>query len=117
VLTLRDVSNLRRLSEPPEDRQNPSPHHDPIARGSKGNGRAFLTEVIDEGPLGGNPEGDPNDPGDPGNNEPPQDNSDHGNPEDLDDLTDNALMRRVLANLAKPSQADTRAKGQRTGHL
>jgi hypothetical protein len=90
AITLREISDLRRLSEPPEDRQNPSPHPDPTARGSKGKGRAFLTEVIDEGPSGGDLEGDPNDPGD---DKPPQDNSDHGNPKDLNDLTDDALMR------------------------
>jgi hypothetical protein len=80
AITLRDVSDLRCLSEPPKDHQNPSPHPDTTARGSKGKGRAFLTEVIDEGPSGGDPEGDP---GDPGDDELPQDSLNHGNPEDL----------------------------------
>jgi hypothetical protein len=56
---LRDVSELCRFYKPPEDHQNPSLHPDPTARGSKGKGRAFVTEVVDEGPLGGDPEGDP----------------------------------------------------------
>jgi hypothetical protein len=107
AITLRDISDLRCLSEPPKDRQNPSPHPDPIATGSKGKGRVFLTEVIDEGPSGRNPEGEPNDPG---NNVLPQEPSDHGDPEDLNDLTDDALMRRVFVSFAKPCQPDTRAK-------
>jgi hypothetical protein len=117
AITLRDVSEHRCFSEPPEDCQNLSPNPDPTARGSKGKGRAFLTEVIDEGPLGGDPEGDPNNPG---NDEPPQDNSDHGNPEDLNNLTDGALMRRVFISLAKPRQTSpTRcpSQSQRTGRL
>jgi hypothetical protein len=93
AITLRDISDFRRVSEPPEDSQHPSSDPDPIARGSKGKGRAFVTEVIDEGPSGGDPEGDPNNPGDPGDNEPPQDNLDNGNPEDLNDLMDDVLMR------------------------
>jgi hypothetical protein len=107
AIMLRDISDLHCLSGPPEDHQNPSLHPDPTARGGKGKGMAFLTEGIDEGPLGGNPEGNPDDPG---NDEQPQENSDHGNPEDLNDLTDNAWMRRVLTNLAKPCQANAQAK-------
>jgi hypothetical protein len=89
AITLWDVSNFRCLSEPPEDSQHLSPNPNPMARGSKGKGRAFLTEVIDEGPLGGDLEGDPDNPG---NNEPPQDNPDNGNLEDLNDLTDDVLI-------------------------
>jgi hypothetical protein len=108
--TLRDVSDLRRLSKPPEDCQNPSLNPDPTARRSKGKCRAFVTEVIDEGPSGGNPEGDPRDPGDPGNDEMPLDSLDHGNPKDLPDLTDDALMRQVFVSLAKPRQPNAQAK-------
>jgi hypothetical protein len=107
ITTLWEVSDLRRLSEPPEDSYHPSPNPDPTLRRSKGKGRAFLTEVFDEGPSGGDPEGDPEPPGDPGDDKPPQDNPDHGNPEDL---TDDALMRQVLTNLAKPHQPEARAK-------
>jgi hypothetical protein len=92
-------SKLRRLSEPPENRSNLSLH--------QGKGRAFVTEVIGKGPSGGNPEGNPDDPG---NDKPPQDNSGSGNPEDLNDLTDDALVRRVFVSLAKPCQANARAK-------
>ena len=107
ITTLRDISDLRRLSsEPPEDIHHPSPNPDPIVRRSKGKGRAFLTEVFDEGPSGGDPEGDPNPPGDPDDDEPPQDNPDN-NPEIPDD---EAFMRQVLMSLAKPRQPEARAK-------
>jgi hypothetical protein len=92
ITTLRDISDIRRLSEPPEDIHHPSPN--PA-------NRAFLTEVFDEGPLGGDPEGDPDPSGNPGNNELPQDNPDN-NPE----LMDDALMRQVLTNLAKFCQSE-----------
>jgi hypothetical protein len=107
ITTLRDISDLRRLSsEPPEDIHHPSPNPDPIVRRSKGKGRAFLTEVFDEGPSGGDPEGDPNPPGDPGDDESPQDNPDN-NPEIPED---EAFMRQVLMSLAKPRQPEARAK-------
>jgi hypothetical protein len=109
-ITLRDISDFRRLCEPPKDSQHPSLNPDPIARRSKGKGRAFLTEVFDEGPSGGDLEGDPNNPCDPGDNEPSQDNLDNSNPEDLNDLTDDALMRQVLMNLAKHCQPEAQAK-------
>jgi hypothetical protein len=64
AITLRVISDFHPLSELPEDHQNPSPNPDPIAKGSNGKGRAFLTEVIDEGPLGGDPEVEPDNPGD-----------------------------------------------------
>jgi hypothetical protein len=100
VITLRDVSDFHCFSKPPEDSQHPSPNPDRIARGSKGKDRAFLPKVIDEGPSGGDQEGDPDNPGDPGDDELPQDTPDNGNPEDLNNLTNDALIRRVLANLA-----------------
>jgi hypothetical protein len=106
AVTLRDVSNHRRLSEPPEDIHNPSPNPDPTARGSKGKRRAFITEVIDEGPLGGNPGGDPDNPDNPGDDKLSEDNPDDGLPEDLDDLEDDMLMRRVFNSLAKPCQPE-----------
>jgi hypothetical protein len=108
-MTLRDVSDLRRLSEPPQYIHHLSLNPDPIARRSKGKGRAFLTEVFDEGPSGGDPEGGPDPPGDPGDDEPPQDNPDD-NPEGFNDLTEDVLMRQVLTNLAKPRQFEARAK-------
>jgi hypothetical protein len=103
-ITLQDISDFRRLSEPPKDSQHPSPNPDSIARRSKGKCRAFLTEVFDGGPSGGDPGGDPDPPGDPGDDKLPQDNPDNGNPKDLNDLTDDMLMRQVLTNLAKPRQ-------------
>jgi hypothetical protein len=109
-ITLRDISDFRHFPKPPEDSQHPRPNPDPIARISKGKGGVFLTEVFVEGPLGGDPEGDPDNPGDPGDNEPPQENPDNGNPEDLNDLTDDMLMRQVLTNIAKHCQPEAHAK-------